>query len=141
MFVAPLLQPGDELRPLRFCEHEIADGEFTDVAFDKRTGKIFRRRIIVFDPAFANLNVAWRGWPRRARRRGSCALQCGLEFNQEGILGDVIPDAATGIVSRAQQHARLFASADGRLSIEVELTQRFNLVAVEFNSQRQGGLP
>ena len=69
--------------------------------------------------------------------RGS-ALQCGLEFNQEGILGDVIPDAATGIVSRAQQHARLFASADGRLSIEVELTQRFNLVAVEFNSQAAG---
>ena len=137
MFVAPLRQPGDELRPLRFCEHEIADGEFTDVAFDKRTGKIFRRRIIVFDPAFANLNVAWRGWPRRE----SGARGCGLEFNQEGILGDVIPDAATAIISRAQQHARLFASADGRLSIEVELTQRFNLVAVEFNSQRQGGLP
>src|SRR4029077_17635882 len=116
-------------------------GEFTDVAFDKRTGKIFRHRVVVFDPAFANLNVAWRDWLRGAPRRGSSALQYGVEFKQEGILVDLIPNAATGIVSRAQQHARLFASADGRLSIEVELTQRFNLVAVEFNSQRQGGLP
>src|SRR5205807_5196297 len=108
----------------------------TDVAFDERTGKIFRRRLVIFDPAFANLNVAWRGWPGRARRRVSSAFRCGLEFDQEGILGDVIPDTATGIVSRAQQHTPLFASTDGRLSIEVELTQRFNLVAVEFNSQR-----
>src|SRR4029077_13859947 len=80
VYGAPLRQPGDELRPLRFCEHEIADGEFTDVAFDKRTGKIFRRRVVVFDPAFANLNVAWTGWLRRARPHGSSA-QCGLEFD------------------------------------------------------------
>ena len=60
VFVAPLLQPGDELRALRFCEHEIADGEFADVAIDKCAGKIFRAPRHRFRSSFANLNVAWR---------------------------------------------------------------------------------
>src|SRR4029453_1404865 len=110
-------------------------------AFDKCTGKILRFVIIAFDPTLANLNVAWRSGLRRARGRGSSALQCGLEFDHEGILSDVIPDATARIVSCTQKHARLFASADGSLSIEIELTQRFNFVAVEFNPQRQGSLP
>src|SRR5439155_10944747 len=141
LFVAPSLQPRDELRALRFHEHEIANGEFADVAFDKCAGKIFRLVTIAFDPALANLDVSWRGELRRARRRGSSALQCGFEFYHEAILSDVITDATADIVSRAQKHARLFARADGSLSIEVEFTQRFNFVPVEFNPQRQGSLP
>src|SRR5207302_7812271 len=126
---------------------------FADVAFDECAGKIFRRCISRSDPALANLNVAWRGelspggrlyraGGQRARRRRSslraggstpeAALQCGLELDHEGIRGDVIADATAGIVSRAQKHARLLASADGSLSIEVKFTQRFNFIAEEF---------
>src|SRR6266496_4366477 len=82
----------------------------------------------LLNPAFTDLNL--RG---RTRFR--------LELDHEGVPSDVIPDATAGIISRAQNHTRLFASADGSLSIEVEFTQRFNFVAVEFNPQRQGSLP
>src|SRR5438105_1052542 len=100
VFIAPLLQPRDELCSLCFREHEVADREFSDVAFDERTGKIFRRCLNIFDPAFANLNVAWRGKLRRALRRRSCALQCGFELDHEGILCDVVADSTAAIVSR-----------------------------------------
>src|SRR5438045_4511627 len=133
VFVAPSLQPRDELCALRFREHEIANGEFADVAFDKCAGKIFRLVTIAFDPALANLDVSWMGEFQRARRRGSSALQCGSELYHEGILSDVVADSTAAVVSRAQKHARLFASAHGSLGIKIEFTQRFYFVAVEFN--------
>src|SRR5205814_8636760 len=105
------------------------------------TGKIFRFVIIAFDPALANLDLAWRGELQLARPRRSSALQSGLELDHEGALRDVIPDSTAAIVSRAQKHAHLFSSAHGSLSIEIKFTQRFYFVAIEFNPQRQRGLP
>src|SRR5204862_2517393 len=58
VFVAPSLQPRDELRAFRFREHEIAHGEFADVAFDKCSGKILPPCLNTFDPAFTTLNLS-----------------------------------------------------------------------------------
>src|SRR5438128_7480407 len=84
VFVAPLLQPRDELGALRFREHELADGELADGAFDERTGEILRCRFIVSDPGLANLDMKWSGKIRRARCRRSSALLFRLELDHEG---------------------------------------------------------
>ena len=44
----------DELRAFHFCQHELAHGEFPDLAILKGAVEIFRA---AFDPAFGDLNL------------------------------------------------------------------------------------
>ena len=76
LFRAPFVQARDKLRPLRLRQHEVADGEFADVAILKSAAKIFNSAVVrgrdgarpSFNPAFADLDRARRSFlPARSR--------------------------------------------------------------------------
>src|ERR1700736_5556446 len=122
---APIVQAIDELVALRFREHEIAHRELADATILKRAAKIF---CATLDPAFADLNLRLRTFFR-------------FDVDLQMIAVDVIADEPTLIVGRAEQDIDCVQIAHRSLSVDVELEQRFNLVAKKFEAHRQRRLP
>src|SRR4029453_8049457 len=96
----------------------------------KRAAKIFRTSL---NPAFADLDV-WRGELLRARRRWSSTLHRKLDIDNQIALADVIANRVALVrLSLVQENIDRAQIADGRLRIDVELAQRFDLIAEKFH--------
>jgi hypothetical protein len=135
---APFFQALNELRTFGLGEHEIAGAKLSNLAILKRAAEIFRTSL---NPAFADLDV-WSGELLRARRRGSSALHCRLDFDDDVALADVITDGAVLVRhSLIQQNVDRAQIAHGCLPVDVKLAQRFDLIAEKFQSKRQRRMP
>ena len=121
----PFVQALNELVALRFREQKIADREFADIAILKRTAEVLGS---AFNPAFTDWNLRFRFF-------------FGLDLDDEIVIGDVIPNEAALVIGCAEKDVDLAQVAHGSLSIDVELAERFDVIAEELQSNRQRRLP
>ena len=135
---APFLQALDELRAFCLGKHEIASAKLSNIAVLKRAAEILRAAL---NPAFADLDV-WRGELLRARRRWRCAFHNWLDIDDEIDIADVIANGPALIrCSLVQQNVDRAQIAHGGLRVDIELAQRFDLVAEKFQAEWQRRLP
>src|SRR5205085_11294240 len=112
---------------------KITNPELADVGVLKRAAEIFRPS---FDPALTDENL----WSRNLTAKSSQVFG-GLDVDRQVVFGDVIANEAALVIGRAEEDVDLAQVADGSLSINIELAQRFDVVAEELHSNRQRRLP
>ena len=124
---SPFIQAGGELAALRFRNHEIAHRELADVRVEK--GAVVVLRLALFNPAGTDYDI--------------CGRAFFVRFNRDLkiILRDVVAHGSALIFRRAEQHIDGLEIPDRGLRIDVELPQRFDFVAEEFQAHGKLRLP
>ena len=164
---APFFQALDELRAFCLGEHQIAGAKLSNLTVLKRAAEIFRTSL---NPAFADLDVRARNGSGSAGALARCfwrlaknvpagprgACQCGrgarapqsrrffsrLDVDDQIALANVVANVVA-LVRRSlmQQNIDRAQIAHGSLRVDIELAQRFDLVAEKFQSKRQWRMP
>src|SRR5438067_2444880 len=139
---APVPQPRRELGALRLDQHEIADREIPDVAVVERAAKILCWRDARWASSFLGTGIAHPSKPTFANQNvGVAARLLGFDLDAQMIGRDVIADESSLVFRGLEQDLDVLQVANGGLGIDVEFTERFDVVAEIFDADRSRRLP
>ena len=123
---APIPEPRGELRAFCLHQHEVADGEIADVAVVECAAEILR--LIAAQPAFADQNIG-------------IVIFLRLDREPQMIGRDVIADSAFLLFRGGEQDLDALQIPHGRLRVDVELAQRFDVVTEKLRAHGARSLP